>query len=557
MLSDTAEANFCPSLTEISRYLRLSPNVAGVTFLALGNGAPDIASIIAGVLSGSTGFGVGEPIGAGLFVTTSVMAAVTLLSEVTVDGAPFLRDAITYLISITFVFLLYLSGKIVLWQSLLCLLIYFAYVASVIIGRFVYLYVIKPRHDKQLANKEKQETPREDTGLIVHEDDEDEIDDHASWYGDRRPLGIRKPANISHALEKEIKRSESTYFGATYFPKVGLIYERKPRTIVQGATPVEEENETRRSIIITEHFKEDHGINDDEEEEEHENESEMVDYSGCWGGFKRRRDTFLNWIEWDDKSIFQKIFYLFEWPTILLRNLTIPKADPDDWSKFFAVISPPFMGPFILLALQRLDMTVGQSPMPLWALLAIIGLVPSLLILFTTNRRTPPKYHFLFVFVAFGMSILWIMIVANELVGLLQSMGVMWRVSDGILAMTVLAWGNSLGDLVSDVVISRQGFPSMAVGAVYSGPCLNLLIGLGLSITTHCVTKAPAFIITASPTVTMSFIFLLASMISAVLIITICRFRAPKPFGILLLAIYVAFMVLSILIEAELIFTAV
>lgn len=39
MLSNTAEENFCPALTEISRILRLSPDVAGVTFLALGNGA--------------------------------------------------------------------------------------------------------------------------------------------------------------------------------------------------------------------------------------------------------------------------------------------------------------------------------------------------------------------------------------------------------------------------------------------------------------------------------------------------------------------------------------
>jgi hypothetical protein len=41
------------------------------------------------------------------------------------------------------------------------------------------------------------------------------------------------------------------------------------------------------------------------------------------------------------------------------------------------------------------------------------------------------------------------------------------------------------------------------------------------------------------------------------LIITVCRFRAPKPFGVLLLGLYVAFMIMSILIEAELIFVTV
>lgn len=142
LLSDTAEANFCPSLTEISNYLKLSPNVAGVTFLALGNGAPDISSIIAGVFSGSTGFGVGtkisfshvlqgEPIGAGLFVTTAVMAACTLLADVHVTPSSFLRDVGIYTASVVFVLIVCLSGQIVLWQSLLCLLIYAGYVLLV------------------------------------------------------------------------------------------------------------------------------------------------------------------------------------------------------------------------------------------------------------------------------------------------------------------------------------------------------------------------------------------------------------------------------------------
>ena len=56
--------------------------------------------------------------------------------------------------------------------------------------------------------------------------------------------------------------------------------------------------------------------------------------------------------------------------------------------------------------------------------------------------------------------------IANEMVDLLTSLGVIWQVSDAILSITVLSWGNSLGDIVADVVIARQGFVEMALGGV-------------------------------------------------------------------------------------------
>lgn len=78
------------------------------------------------------------------------------------------------------------------------------------------------------------------------------------------------------------------------------------------------------------------------------------------------------------------------------------------------------------------------------------------------------------------MSILWIYIIANEMVDLLTSLGVILQVSDAILSITVLSWGNSLSDLVADVLIARQGFVEMALGGVYGGP---LLVGIS---SIHC-----------------------------------------------------------------------
>lgn len=47
--------------------------------------------------------------------------------------------------------------------------------------------------------------------------------------------------------------------------------------------------------------------------------------------------------------------------------------------------------------------------------------------------------------------------VASELVGLLRFFGVLARISSLVLGLTVLAWGNSIPDLITDVAMARTG----------------------------------------------------------------------------------------------------
>lgn len=70
-----------PALAKLSKIFKLSETVAGVTLLALGNGAPDvITAIIAGGSDGGGGISIaiGSIFGAGLFVTNATLASVII-----------------------------------------------------------------------------------------------------------------------------------------------------------------------------------------------------------------------------------------------------------------------------------------------------------------------------------------------------------------------------------------------------------------------------------------------------------------------------------------------
>lgn len=53
--------------------------------------------------------------------------------------------------------------------------------------------------------------------------------------------------------------------------------------------------------------------------------------------------------------------------------------------------------------------------------------------------------------------------------------------------MTLLAWGNSAGDLVTNVAVAKAGFPGMAIAGSYGGPLFNVLLGIGLPMFYSCV----------------------------------------------------------------------
>ena len=125
-----------PSLNTMSDVCSLSQTVAGVTFLAFGNGCADLFSMLAATLSGPGGMelAVGEVLGNGMFVFCAVQGTVALVCPFYVRSGEFVRDCAFYCASIVATAAILLDGKIVVWEGVLMLMLYVIYVVIVILA---------------------------------------------------------------------------------------------------------------------------------------------------------------------------------------------------------------------------------------------------------------------------------------------------------------------------------------------------------------------------------------------------------------------------------------
>ena len=106
-----------------------------------------------------------------------------------------------------------------------------------------------------------------------------------------------------------------------------------------------------------------------------------------------------------------------------------------------------------------------------------------MLIRFKSKRKYAPKDGILGIIsaISFVMSVFWIWLFAGIMIDLLKCLGLLTGLPTTLLGLTVLAWGNSIGDLMANTSIARKGYVEMALTGCYASPLFNILLGLGIS----------------------------------------------------------------------------
>ncbi|XP_077377104.1 mitochondrial sodium/calcium exchanger protein isoform X2 [Festucalex cinctus] len=460
---------FCPNLSAISTSLHLTHNVAGVTFLALGNGAPDIFSAIAAFSRPHTaGLAVGALFGAGVFVTTIVAGGVALVKPFAVASRPFLRDVIFYMVAVFWTYLILFRRTTTLGETLGYLGLYVVYVLTVVISAYIY------SRQKRLRSATIDDVP------------------HIQGFESSDSYDNDVPCLLAGTDQQEY---ESEYRPLLQYP------ESTSQILLSSLNPVDNRQWRRK-----------------------------------------------NW-KW-------RVIKVLKSPVEVILLLCIPVVDLDKEDKNWRrplnclhLVTAPLM---CVLAFQSgiFGDYLIEGQFPLWVLTFLLGLFLCAIVFCSTTNECPPRYHPVFALLGFVVSAVLISAAASEVVSILHMLGVVFSLSNTVLGLTLLAWGNSIGDCFSDITLARQGYPRMAISACFGGIIFNMLFGVGLGclvqrIKTHSeVQLEPEGLLTWILAGSLGL-----SLVLSFIIVPLSRFHLGRPYGVFLLVFYGIFLLVALLTE--------
>jgi sodium/potassium/calcium exchanger 6 len=560
MLGSTAEYFFSPSLEMFSVKLGLPPRFAGVTLLALGNGAADVSATVNAIVGDAQNgykLSLGALTGAAMFIGAIVAGCVIVVAGGVPCRGALVRDVSALLIAVLVVAYNLYGGVIGPSAISLFISMYFCFVVIVLVADVYHRVVVLPRLARNEAQLEIQR--QVDEGRLASDAAADGLNEFAEQ---------QEVSHWSRAVDSVMVALSN--YGAT------------PSN--QDGWGVESEDVLHEQPIV---LHGSHGLLDDPTTHHHSvpprNGDDTTPYTAMleatdymcaadgtfpasnWAGawHDAQLELYFHFMElWqdifsDDNDIIDKVLQLCELPFMVARKLTVPIPIEGYYCRALValslVLSSVWFGVYLWNE-HDINLFWLNGVSYIGITVAICVVMGAFIIRYapggsdgvmTLLVSTPIALY------GFIIAATWIDFISDKLVSLLEFLGIICRIPSPIMGLTVLAWGNSMGDLSANITLARKGLANMAMTACFAGPFFNVLVGLGLGFSRlAAITGNPEKEVTVTPAVLTGIIFV---VINALLImvtgVCINNGRIAKEYGYVALGLYMIYAITSVSLE--------
>ncbi|XP_057704722.1 sodium/potassium/calcium exchanger 3 [Corythoichthys intestinalis] len=489
---------FVPSLDKICERLHLSEDVAGATFMAAGSSAPELFTSVIGVFITKGDVGVGTIVGSAVFNILCIIGVCGLFSVQTIHLScwPLLRDSTYYTLSISALIVFIYDEKVVWWEALTLILMYFVYILIMKLNSHVVRFLERRKKNSAslrngAANNGELDDGSDATAVLLKKANRHRktsvlmVDELLSAYPHQLSFseaGMRimitshfsprtRLTMASRMLITERQRLINTRT-LTNGDSDGPVKGSNKRTIENGLSGAERGVNLRREDHVagndTENEDNENNENDEDEEEE-DGEGPFVPFQ-CPAG------------------VCNKVKWLLAWPLCLLLYFTVPNCSTPRWENWFML--------------------------------------------------------------SFVSSTLWIAAFSYIMVWMVTVIGFTLGIPDVIMGITFLAAGTSVPDCMASLIVARQGMGDMAVSNSIGSNVFDILVGLGLpwALKTLAINYG-SDIKLYSKGLIFSVGLLLASVFLTVIGVHLNKWTLDKRLGVACLLLYSVFLCFSCLIE--------
>ncbi|KAF4614222.1 hypothetical protein D9613_007752 [Agrocybe pediades] len=662
-LGISASDFFTPNLATIAQILGLDENVAGVTFLAFGNGSPDLFSTFSAMRADSGSLAVGELLGAATFIVSCVVGSMCIIKPFQVHRIPFLRDVGFFFAAVTLILVILWDGRISRWEAATLVALYLIYVVTVIVGswwerkrerrRFQEAqerdaYAESPYTDEPLPTLtvtpkspplyrnraiSAPAPPRLETNLPPrpYSRSPSPSSTHITQLPSFSIIGALEFRDVVASLKKQAAGNSLSLFETPVTPYAGGHYhshiasrsrhsslassmdEETLNALPLGHTgrgrisssnaTIHEEPRDLLSPDSSDYFAQDHSSQppipsifrtpaSPSASESSGQEQLFVPQT------RRQRFTatlghichilFPTLHNFRNQTMISRIACVLAAPTVLCLTLTLPvvvtpyqgsSPAPEKLHNDARLIDFEEEGmERVLIAEEEIEENIHELTYNKWLMAAqcifgplfcvyvlfrgshrflwimigtlVGGLVAGALVLRYTDKGNSPIARMSRCSMGFAVSMVWIMAIADEVVSVLQTFGLIFGLSDAIIGLTIFAVGNSLADLVANMSVAVFA-PIMGFSACFGGPMLNILLGIGVSGSYIIQQTAQPYALHLSKTLFVSAFGLLFVLAATMVFVPLNDYYLTKRWGTLLIATYLVIMIVNIIVESK------